>query len=245
MTAVLITGAGGGIGRALCDGFRSAGWRVIATDAPGVTPPPDVEFLPQDLTAFAASETKRTEFKSEVLRLLNGAVLAAVVNNAAVQRLSPTQTVTHDDWRLSLDVNLVAPFFLAQLFLEELEAARGSVVNIASIHATQTKPEFVVYATTKAAIAGMTRALAVDLGGRVRVNSIHPAAIRTPMLEAGFEGKREDRRKLDQFHPAGRIGEPDEVARLAVFLASESAGFLTGATVALDGGLSARLHDPA
>ena len=134
---------------------------------------------------------------------------------------------------------------MVQTFLSRLEEARGAVVNIGSIHATQTKPRFVAYSTSKAAIAGLTRALAVDLGGRLRVNAIHPAAIRTPMLEAGFAGQSEDRRLLDTFHPAGRIGEPEEVARLAVFLASESSGFLTGSCFGLDGALSARLHDPA
>ncbi len=245
MKAVIITGAAGGIGRALCAGFHAAGWRVIATDAPGAGGELVADFLPLDLAAFALDASVRSAFRDDVLRLLGGVPLAALVNNAAVQRLNPAQSVSQDDWRISLDVNLVAPFFLAQLFLGELEAARGCVVNIASIHAAQTKPGFVVYATTKAAIAGMTRALAVDLGGRIRVNSIHPAAIRTPMLEAGFEGKPELRRELDAFHPAGRIGEPEEVARLAVFLASEASGFLTGACVSLDGGLSSRLHDPA
>lgn len=100
------------------------------------------------------------------------------------------------------------------------------------------------YATSKAALAGLTRALAVDLGGRVRVNAIAPAAISTPMLEAGFEGRPESRAELDRFHPAGRIGRPDEVARAAVWLASEESGFLTGATLAVDGALGVRLHDP-
>jgi NAD(P)-dependent dehydrogenase (short-subunit alcohol dehydrogenase family) len=244
VNTVLITGAAGGIGRALCEAFAAAGWRVIATDQPGSAPVSGTEFVPADLARLAGDAEACGRFAAEVRARTQSQPLAALVNNAAVQRLNPTEAVTAEDWEASLAVNLVAPFRLAQVFLPDLEAARGSVINIASIHATQTKPGFVVYATTKAALAGLTRALAVDLGGRVRVNAICPAAIRTPMLEAGFAGRPEARRQLDAFHPAGRIGEPAEVARLAVFLASGEAPFLTGAALGIDGALSARLHDP-
>ena len=244
MRSVLITGASGGIGAALCREFRSTGWRVLGTDRAGSTDPGCDAFLPLDLAAFASDSGVRSDWVNRVREVLDGGSFDALVNNAAVQRLNPTAAATQEDWELSLSVNVVAPFLLVQAFLPELERARGGVVNIGSIHASQTKPGFVAYATSKSALAGMTRALAVDLGGRVRVNAILPAAIRTPMLEAGFEGRPEDRRRLDEYHPAGRIGEPEEVARLAVFLASESSGFLTGACIGLDGALSVRLHDP-
>ena len=244
MKTVLITGASGGIGISLCETFLSAGWRVLATDRSGAVPPPGTGFLPLDLRRFASEEAVREAFVAEVRGRLTEGRLDALVNNAAVQRLGTTAEATQEDWELSLSVNVVAPFLLVQSFLPELERQRGAVVNISSIHATQTKPGFVAYATSKAALSGMTRSMAVDLGGRVRVNAIHPAAIATPMLEAGFEGRSEDRRRLDEFHPAGRIGRPEEVARLAVFLASEDAGFLTGACLGLDGAISGRLHDP-
>ena len=244
MRHALVTGASGGIGVALCAAFAAAGWRVVATDREGATPPAGAEFLPLDLEAFVSDPGIRDAFVTAVHGVVGAGSLGVVVNNAALQRLGDTASATVMDWRSTLDVNVVAPFLLAQAFLDDLEAARGSVVNVASIHATQTKPGFVAYATSKAALAGMTRALAVDLGGRVRVNAIQPAAIGTPMLEAGFEGRPEDRRRLDEYHPAGRIGRPEEVARLAVFLASEDSGFLTGACIGLDGALSGRLHDP-
>jgi NAD(P)-dependent dehydrogenase (short-subunit alcohol dehydrogenase family) len=257
--AVLITGAAGGIGQALCAGFIAAGWHVLATDHPAViaqrstsaAQPPALHWIPLDLAAFAQDTVRRQSFATRVRSLLASLApapcslpLACLVNNAAVQRLGRAKDVTAEDWEASLDVNLVAPFLLAQTFLPELEAARGSVVNIASIHAQLTKPGFVVYATTKAALVGMTRALAVDLGPRVRVNAICPAAISTLMLEAGFAGRPEARRQLDEFHPAGCIGQPAEVARLAVFLAEANAPFLTGSCLSLDGAISARLHDP-
>jgi NAD(P)-dependent dehydrogenase (short-subunit alcohol dehydrogenase family) len=93
-------------------------------------------------------------------------------------------------------------------------------------------------------LIGMTRALAVDLGSKVRVNAVCPAAIATPMLVAGFEGRPQAYQELADMHPVGRIGQPLEVARTCLLLADEQLGFLTGACIALDGGIGARLHDP-
>lgn len=241
--SVLITGALGGIGRALCAEFKSAGWRVIATDLAPKAKAGDA-YLSQDLHALRGDLAARGAFVARVRGAVGRAPLGAVINNAAVQILNPTDNVLDADWEMSLTVNLVVPFLLTQAFLPDLERAKGSVVNIASIHATQTKPAFVVYATTKAALAGMTRALAVDLGSRVRVNAISPAAISTPMLEAGFEGRAKARKELDAAHPAGRVGAPAEVACLARFLASDEARFMTGECVGIDGGIAGRLHDP-
>jgi NAD(P)-dependent dehydrogenase (short-subunit alcohol dehydrogenase family) len=118
------------------------------------------------------------------------------------------------------------------------------VVNIASVHAQLTKPGFAAYATSKSALVGLTRSLAVDLEGVVRVNCISPGATGTPMLVAGFEGREEALSQLGQCHPLGRIAAPEEVARVAVFLASDDASFIDGAVLDVDGGIGARLHDP-
>jgi NAD(P)-dependent dehydrogenase (short-subunit alcohol dehydrogenase family) len=102
----------------------------------------------------------------------------------------------------------------------------------------------VCYATSKAALVGLTRALAVDLGSRVRVNAINPAAVATPMLLDGFKGKEALYAALGGMHPLGRIAEPAEIAQVALFLASRKAAFITGAAFDVDGGILSRLHDP-
>lgn len=117
------------------------------------------------------------------------------------------------------------------------------MINISSIYARLTKANFVAYASSKAALSGMTRAMAVDLGGRVRVNAIEPAAIVTDMLKAGFAGAPERFAQLQDCHPQGRIGSPEEVAALAAAIASGELRFLHGACIAMEGG-SGRLHDP-
>lgn len=138
----------------------------------------------------------------------------------------------------------MAPFLLTQALLRPLEQAFGCVVHISSIHARLTKKNFVAYATTKAALSGLTRAMAVDLGDRVRINAIEPAAIQTPMLMAGFSERADAYRELELCHPQMRIGTPQEVADAALVIADSRARFLHGTCVSLDGGISARLHDP-
>lgn len=243
MKTALVTGAAGGIGQALCLAFRRAGYRVIGTDMKPTVEDCDV-FIPLDVTSMLASEAAQADVIDSLRCVLDTHGLDVLVNNAAVQVLGSTQELSVRDWQSSLDTNVVAPFALIQGLLPELTRARGSVVNIASIHAEQTKPGFAAYATSKAALVGMTRSLAVDLAGSVRVNCINPAATATPMLVDGFDGREEALGQLGACHPMGRIAEPEEVARVAVFLAGADASFINGACLAVDGGIGARLHDP-
>lgn len=241
--AALITGAEGGIGQALVDGFRQAGYRVIGTDLPTTSKACEIYF-PFDLAALPRNPQAQQDFLEQLIRALDGCSLKVCLNNAAVQLLGHLEAVTDKGFQQSLDVNLFAPMVLARMLLPLLAEAGGSIINVGSIHARATKPGFVAYATSKAALHGLTQALAVDLGGRVRVNTIQPAAVATPMLKAGFADNPDGYADLARFHPAQRIAEPAEIATLAVFLASDHAGFLNGSAVDIDGGIGVRLHDP-
>ncbi|KAA5803383.1 SDR family oxidoreductase [Alkalicaulis satelles] len=242
--AALITGISGGIGAALGQAFRAAGYRVIGTGRQRAGDDICDAFVEADLNAMAEDDAALARFAATVRDALEGAQLYALVNNAAAQILAPVEGLSMDAWRRTMNVNLTAPFRLVQTFLPELEAARGCVINIGSVHAQATKPEFAAYATSKAALHGLTRALAVDLGARVRVTCLAPAAISTPMLMAGFEGREAAFQELEACHPLNRIGAPEEAAQAAVFLASPGAAFATGTTFYLDGGVLSRLHDP-
>jgi NAD(P)-dependent dehydrogenase (short-subunit alcohol dehydrogenase family) len=243
--AVVITGAAGGVGRGIVAEFRAAGWRTFGVDRPGSAPSGADVDVPFDLRAVATSEADGDRFIQALRAELGQDRVECLVNNAAVQRLGDTEAATLDDVRETLDVNVIVPLRLTQLLLGDLEPAQGSVINISSVHAVATKPGFVAYATSKAALSGMSRAMAIDLGGRVRVNAIELAATETPMLSAGFEGRAEDFRRLAGCHPIGRIAAPGEVGRVAVLLASpELTGFITGCCLRMDGGVTARLHDP-
>jgi len=242
--AVLITGAAGGIGQALVAEFSAAGYRVLAVDcAPLPEVGPGVRYMPVDLARTVADEGYAATVFARVRESLGDRGLAALVNNAAVRILGETAQLSRGDWERTLDVNLLAPFFWTQGLLPELEAAHGCVLNVSSIHARLTKRNFVAYATSKAALSGLTRALAVDLGGRVRVNALEPAAIETPMLRAGFAGNAAGLDQLARFHPSGNMGAPEGLARLARQVV-EGDRFLHGAVIGFDGGIAGRLLDP-
>lgn len=242
---VVITGANGGIGKALVAAFRAADYGVIASD---ITPQgADLDcdhFVQADLQQTVTNEACSEQIFSGIRQALDGQPLKGLVNNAAIQILGGVEELDRTAWQTTLNINLLAPFVWTQALLPELSKAEGCVVNIGSIHARLTKKNFVAYATSKAALAGLTRAMAVDLGEKVRVNAIEPAAIETEMLKAGFDGKPEQYAQLEQCHPQQRIGQPEEVAKLALAIIGGGMDFLHGACVNVDGGISGRLFDP-
>ena len=242
---ILITGANGAIGRALCATFKNAGCRVIASDQAESSESVYDEYIAVDLNRLCSKSVYRDKAFTLLRKQLNDNGLHALINNAAIQIVSPAEQLTVDDWHNTMDVNLIAPFLLTKAFLPDLEKANGSVINIGSIHAQLTKPHFTAYATSKAALVGMTRSLAVELGSRVRINAICPAAIATPMLEAGFKDDPQGLHQLASYHPSGCIGTLDDVTKAALYLADATGRFLNGAILGLDGGISSRLHDPA
>lgn len=240
--AAIITGSAGGIGSAMVDAFRQAGYFVIGIDKIG-TPEADAEIRLdlQDLVSAAESGAEPSE---KILSAVGHRMLKVVINNAAVQLVGPVAELSVPDFRRTMDINVTAAYALIRICLDKLAAARGCVINIGSIHARLTKPGFSAYATSKGAIETLTRALAVEMGERIRVNAISPAAIDTPMLWAGLEGAPARHRAVASCHPTTTIGMPDEMARLALIMASEQTPFLNGAVVDLTGGISGRLYDP-
>ena len=243
-SCALITGINGGIGSALFQAFHSAGYEVIGLDTTEQKYSNIKAHIKVDLTNFVRNEDYRSTIICSVKEQFPPEGLSVLVNNAALQILGPIKSILSDEWQKVIDVNVTAPFLLVQGFLEELTGAKGCVVNISSIHAHLTKPGFVAYATSKAALTGLTKALAVDIGSKVRVVGIEPAAISTPMLEAGFINTPDQYELLKSFHPTGEIGNPQDIADAALYLASSGASFLNGTIIPIDGGIASRLHDP-
>jgi NAD(P)-dependent dehydrogenase (short-subunit alcohol dehydrogenase family) len=247
LRAALVTGCNGSIGQALCEALTKAGYVVIATDRDPAAAAACERYVGVDLGELVSQTSKQAELHSAVHEVLHtsGAEMGVLVNNAAIQITGPLDQVDVAAFELSLRVNVTAPLVLARLFAAELRGAKGSIVNIGSVHTRLTKPGFGAYSVSKAGLAALTRALALDFAGEVTVNTVSPAAIDTPMLKAGFDGSLEKLAELGRHHPVGRIGTPQEVANLAIFLASDQARFITGAEVCVDGGIGIRLHDPA
>jgi NAD(P)-dependent dehydrogenase (short-subunit alcohol dehydrogenase family) len=201
------------------------------------------EVLHFDISRLRTAGANSEKFYQRAEKLCEGR-LDALVNNAAVQIVKPVSEITPEDWDITLDTNLLAPFWLVQRFLPMLRKAKGSVVNISSIHATLTKKEFTAYSTSKGALVSLTRALALELAPDVRVNAVLPAATDTLMLREGFKEDLEGLYRLGEFHPLGRIAQPEEIAHVVLFLAGPQSGFMTGNAINVDGGIGGCLHDP-
>ncbi|MEH6827282.1 SDR family NAD(P)-dependent oxidoreductase [Parasphingorhabdus sp.] len=242
--AALVTGSNGGIGQAIVAALHEAGWFVIGIDRNAINHAKCDAFINYDLADCCDEADFQTGCIDAILKAAGDRPIKALVNNAAVQILGSTEEIKPEEWHETLKVNLSAPFFMSQALLPHLHEAKGSILNIGSVHAQATKKRFVAYATSKAALHGLTRALAVDLGPHVRVNCLAPAAIATDMLKAGFEGKDEEFAALEAAHPVGRIGDCEDVAQAALFLLSSNTSFVTGCCFYLDGGILSRLHDP-
>jgi len=235
---LLLTGASRGIGHATVIRFSSAGWRVITCSRHPFPEECPWEAGPEDhIQVDLADEQNTLTAIAEIKRRLEGGQLHALVNNAAISpkqeagaRLSSIDT-TMDVWRHVFRVNFFAPVVLARGLLEELKAARGSVVNVTSIAGSRVHPfAGSAYATSKAALAALTREMAFDFGSQgIRVNAIAPGEIDTAILSPGTE-------KIVGQIPLHRLGTPDEVARIIYVLCTDTSSYVTGAEIHINGG---------
>lgn len=243
MKTILITGSNGAIGQGLCQSFTENGWWVIGTDLEENSKGNTSAYLSIDLNLLCTDITYCDQVIKGILSECKEG-LDVLVSNAATQILAPIEDLTFKNWQKTLNVNLNSVFILIKELLPKLEKKQGNVVNIASIHATLTKPNFSAYATSKAALVGLTKSLAVELGSRIRVNAICPAAIDTPMLHEGFVDNPDGLKELIKFHPTHSIGAVLDMTSAVLFLADNNNTFLNGAILDLDGGISKKLHDP-
>lgn len=238
---VVITGVLGGIGSQLAKTFKENNYFVVGLDVREAEMPYCDQFFKFDLHQYCSN----ANYKKEIEKIFDAEVpeLFLLINNAAVQILGSLNEVKLEDWNQTLNVNLTGPLMLSQFFLSRLEKSMGSIINIASIHHQLTKKRFVAYASSKSALVGLTKAMSVDLQGRVRVNAISPAAIDTQMLRDGFDNDEAKVQLLNEIHPSQRIGKPQEVSQLALLLAEDKLGFINGANLNIDGGISNVLKD--
>lgn len=237
----LITGVLGGIGSQLAQTFQENNYHVIGLDIKEHASPYCNKFIRFDIHKYCSD----AGYKEKMEAIFNKEIpeLFVLINNAAVQILGSLHEIKLEDWNQTLNVNVTGPLMLSQFFLSRLEKSIGSIVNIASIHHQLTKKRFVSYASSKSALVGLTKSLSVDLQGRVRVNAISPAAIDTQMLRDGFNNNEAKVQMLNEIHPSQRIGKPQEVSQLALLLAEDKLGFINGANLNIDGGISNVLKD--
>ena len=238
---LILTGASRGIGHATVKRFASAGWRVITCSRHSFPENCPWEMGPEDhiqVDLADAADTLRAIGEMRERLKAQGSRLNALVNNAAISpkgaggvRLGAIETPLAD-WSHVFQVNFFAPIMLARGLIEELELAKGAVVNVTSIAGGRVHPfAGAAYATSKAALAGLTREMATDFGPRgIRVNSISPGEIDTSILSPGTE------KIVQEQIPLRRLGEPQEVAKAIYFLCTDQSSYINGAELHINGG---------
>ncbi len=231
----LVTGAGGGIGQAIIARLQKEGATVAAADRhlDGVEA---AVKLPGDLTDASYCD----RLPSAAAEALGG--LDILINNAGLMRRGPITAATDEDYRLSMAVNVEAPFRLCRAAIPIMAGAGGgAVVNVGSCWGVHPGPDHLVYCVAKAALASMTQCLGRDHAHQgVRVNAVCPNEVDTPMLRTGFAKRGFDPddaiAELDATVPLGRIAQPEDIADVIAFLASDEARYMCGALVEVNGG---------
>jgi NAD(P)-dependent dehydrogenase (short-subunit alcohol dehydrogenase family) len=240
----LVTGASSGIGRATAFKFAEAGARVslVGRDAAALeVVASEIEKRGGTAHAIVADVTREADAEralAETAERFGG--LDVVVNAAGGLSSGTIENTTLAAWDAMLDVNLRAVFHLMQLAIPHLEGRRGNIVNVSSVTGLRAFPGVLAYCVSKAGVDQLTRCAALELAAKgIRVNAVNPGVVRTEVHRRGGMNEEAYAAFLEHSrgtHPLGRVGEADEVAALILFLASERAAWITGATYSIDGG---------
>lgn len=229
----LVTGGAKGIGHATAEILRREGAQVISVD---IDAPAGSGSICADI-----SKAEECERAVNIAQVLYGG-LDILVNNAGIQTYGDALTTSEETWNRTMDVNLKGQWLMAKAALPlMLRRGGGSIVNVSSVQGLASQKNVLAYATSKHALIGLTRTMAVDFASRrIRVNCVCPGTVDTPMVRATIASDHHPdrlRNALDAMHPLGRIAAPAEVGEVIAFLVSDRASFVTGTVMTVDGGL--------
>jgi meso-butanediol dehydrogenase/(S,S)-butanediol dehydrogenase/diacetyl reductase len=244
MSVVLVTGASSGIGAAIAIAFAESGWDVMAAGRDEARLEEVAEA--SDRIVTWTGELAESEDCDELVAdtIDEFGELDCLVNNAGIIIRGKVGDTSDEDWRETMTVNLDVPFFMSRAALPHLVTSEGSIVNIASDWGLRGGERASAYCASKGGLVLLTKAMARDYArDGLRINAICPGDVDTPMLAAEAEAEGID---IDEYMeaasesvPSGRVAEPEEVASLALFLASDAAMHINGTAIAIDGGGSA------
>ena len=212
----VVTGGAQGIGRCICEEFAKAGAQVAVIDI-------------QQNPYFVGDLANKADLERFAAKVISDFGHVDYLINNAAPMMKGLDECTYEEFEYAQRVGVTAPFYLSKLFAPHF-APGGSIINISSSRDRMSQPQSESYTAAKGGIAALTHALAVSLAGRVRVNSISPGWIDTDY--AVYEGPDASQQ------PAGRVGNPKDIAHMVLFLCSEKAGFITGENICIDGGMT-------
>lgn len=245
--AVLITGGAQGIGLGIADFLVRKGYRLALADRDAEAGKEAMARLEKLGTVLfrAADISDEDQVRDWVAEAMDRfGRIDGLVNNAGISDPdgAPLEALELADWNRVLATNLTGHFLTVKHAAPHLREARGAVVNIASTRAFQSEADTLAYAASKGGVVALTHAMAVSLGPEIRVNAVSPGWIDVSSWKKGPPPLDETLRPGDhEQHPAGRVGRPEDVAAMTAFLLSEAAGFITGANMMVDGGMTRRM----
>lgn len=240
----VVTGGASGIGRAMCELFASAGAEVVVMDLSRE----NAERVAKEISAVAGAKVSGvwcdvSDEKSVEAAFAPLARVDILINSAGIAHVGTLLSTTPEDFDRLYRVNVRGTYLASQAAVRHMQPAKqGVIVNMASIAATAALPDRFAYSMTKGAVLSMTLSTARDyLGDGIRCNCISPARVHTPFVD-GFVAKNypgheaEQMKRLAASQPIGRMGRPEEIAQLALYLCSDAASFITGVDYPIDGG---------
>ena len=231
----VVTGGSKGIGGATSEAFLAAGAKVAVLDLEPPSFAGDALFIKTDV-----SQSAQVRAAFEKIQSTFGGV-DILVNNAGIQRYGTIVDTDEALWDQVIGVNLKSQYLCARHAIPSmLSRGKGVVINVASVQAFVSQPKAAAYVTSKCGILGLTRAIAIDFAPTVRCVAVCPGTVDTPMLRWAINQSPDPAAVLEecnQMHLPGRIGTPKEIADLILYLASDKAGFITGVSIRIDGGL--------
>lgn len=241
----LVTGGASGLGAAIASRLANEGAIVWVTDIDLSGAESHAATLP-GARAIQLDVTSRTQWQAAIAAVSEKHVsLDILVNNAGITTMGSIETLDVDAFRYELEVDVIGVFLGCQTALPILTRHGGSIINIASAAGLRADPELVGYNAAKAAVTLMTKSVALHCaksGYGIRCNSVHPGAIHTPIIDkvlAQVPDPKKTMAEFESWHPVGRLGQPEDIAAITAFLASDESRFATAAAFSIDGGMAA------
>ena len=233
----IVTGGSKGIGYSIAERFLKEGAKVIICSRNKAELSKAASKLGCNFYQLDVSDSSGVKSMSEWFSKEHGQ-LDILVNNAGLIRPGRISDTTEEDWDLQINVNLKGPFLMSNKFLPHMNEG-SSILNISSTVGLRAMRGAAAYCASKGGVVNLTKAMALDLAGKIRVNCICPAVVDTPMVDERVQAGNVSREVLDNVQPIGRMGKPEEIAAMALHLCGPEAEWTTGSIITVDGGQTA------
>lgn len=237
----VVTGSSRGIGRAIAVRLAKEGCRVVINYSKDLKGAKETQNLCGNDTIIVKADVSKTK---DCKKLIQAPVkkfgrIDILVNNAGIFNRKSLDEISEDDWEKVISTNTKSALFCSKYAAASM--ADGVIVNLTSVVALRSRPHRTIYATSKAAIVGLTQSLAIELAPKIRVNAVAPGMIATDLLKHVLSSPVELKKRLSKI-PLSRLGRPEDIANIVAFLVSDESSYITGETILVDGGVSVIAH---